>query len=718
MDQLAPQSACSAAWATGLMIDIDPHPIPTAHKDNLVTTVMEVLLRWHASSKVKHQDVEAFAKTLCTRGTHTVLLPLRTGPSKGPPSSVTEKEITCEAGFFATLDDAAEFASRKTTLQYQLQINFAGNCPNDRIMTVLSRTASRVLNRPVATDEVPTLFAKQSIDTKNRTAAPRMPNYFRFDVKFHRELSADDLHKFKEMCAIHKEQRSKTFMKADSPHLAVKKATFSYITEQRSGNSSAKHPIGWMHEEYCSFASSNPDIANTTASSDTGGGPVRDPKNPWQAGASAIVQQAPAQQAQSSNSSAPAALAAENCASSDAEEELHLQHLDSQQHPDAPPSKVHAVQPPPHHVTPGQLPLQQPEQQPQHQQQHRGGMADLYQMHAQMMRPHAPSTAAAASSSSRILHAVRPSQSTPRLKAIPNRPARDADDGDDDSDLEEEKLLRAKDSLAHADAPPHKTPANILSPPRSSKATHPKSPVYPARPPTPRCAVDSCGKWAVIGGLGFCTAHSTLDAIENSQSPASRVASQASTLVLSSQADSLESPHSETDLADYVELAGRAGESRLQRGIEVTGGQSSDETSETGSLPPSTQSADSSQARTYDSVGSFHPHLCRTGFSLPLCGARHEMVFGSFSQPNHKCDTCDTDIPARAWGFHCALCDSDICTTCWSIDWDPVQSFPSSLEDSSQPSVTSQAAAPGLNQDPPAPTSSGPTGRGAGALDV
>ena len=414
------------------------------------------------------------------------------------------------------------------------------------------------------------------------------------------------------------------------------------------------------------------------------------------------------------------------------EEQQQLEQLDSQHHSEAPPRKAHAAQTPSPEMAAGQPPIQRHVPPLQQQQQQPRGMAALYDAHALAMaprstplamapaptaapRPPTSTAAAAPAAPGRILHALRPLQSASRLKAGPPRQARDADNGSD-SDFEEEKVLRAKDSLYHADAPPYKAPANILSPPRAPPANLPKSPGFHAQPPTPRCAASGCGRWALIGGLGFCAAHNSLEAIEDSQSPASRVASQTSTLALSSHpGDSLDSPNSEDDLGNYVELAGRVGESRYQRGVGVTGDHSSDESSESGSLPPSSQSAESSQARTYDSVGSFHPHLCRSGFSLPLCGAKHEMVFGSFSQPNHKCDTCDTDMPARSWGFHCALCDSDICTSCWEIDWEPVLSLSSSLEDPSQPS---QPAAPGLNQDPPAPSSSGSTGRGVGAADV
>ena len=87
-------------------------PIPCEHNFALLSTVMEVLFCWHDYSKVRRQDIDTFANALCAHEVTTASFPLRTGPTKGPPSYVTEKEVPCEVGLLANLDDAAAFAAR------------------------------------------------------------------------------------------------------------------------------------------------------------------------------------------------------------------------------------------------------------------------------------------------------------------------------------------------------------------------------------------------------------------------------------------------------------------------------------------------------------------------------------------------------------------------------------------------------------------------------
>ena len=152
---------------------------------------------------------------------------------------------------------------------------------------------------------------------------------------------------------------------------------------------------------------------------------------------------------------------------------------------------------------------------------------------------------------------------------------------------------------------------------------------------------------------------------------------------------------SSTDLGNLVWRECRQGESRYIRAIGVRGDVSTDETSLTGSFSAST-SATSSQSASINSTGSHHPHPTPHNYELPLCGNRHPMTFGRFTEANHTCDIagCLQEIPADAWGFHCDFCSMDLCTSCWPITWEPQSSAPSSLDASPSSTTSSQLAAP------------------------
>jgi hypothetical protein len=128
---------------------------------------------------------------------------------------------------------------------------------------------------------------------------------------------------------------------------------------------------------------------------------------------------------------------------------------------------------------------------------------------------------------------------------------------------------------------------------------------------------------------------------------------------------------SETDLGAAVEMHCGRTDSRYAARVGVRGYASSDETSISGTLPPSSQSASPSQTPSLFSTGSFHPAPTPTNAGRPLCTCHRLMQFGQFTQDNHTCDgpDCSIPIPAMAVGWHCEVCGFDLCINCYPPDF-------------------------------------------------
>jgi hypothetical protein len=142
---------------------------------------------------------------------------------------------------------------------------------------------------------------------------------------------------------------------------------------------------------------------------------------------------------------------------------------------------------------------------------------------------------------------------------------------------------------------------------------------------------------------------------------------------------------SETDLGRLVEMTGGRSDNRFAARIGVRGDISSDETSVSGSFRSSgLASGSTSETPSIFSTGSFHPHPIPNGAIRPPCTARHPMQFGSFSQPNHRCDNpaCNADIAQGSFGWHCEMCSFDFCSNCFPYDWVAIPSQESTLQDS------------------------------------
>ena len=167
---------------------------------------------------------------------------------------------------------------------------------------------------------------------------------------------------------------------------------------------------------------------------------------------------------------------------------------------------------------------------------------------------------------------------------------------------------------------------------------------------------------------------------------------------------------SEVDMGSYVDKECGRNDNAFASRIRVYGGASSDETSESGSLLPSSRSASLSQAPSMFSTGSLHEHLVPRDAEVPGCTkCRRHMGFFRFIEENHSCDSesCGKTIARNAYGWHCADCDVDLCAGCWPYTWSPVDSFASSIPES--------AASCEFESLTPHVSDSGPIGRNDGA---
>jgi hypothetical protein len=192
--------------------------------------------------------------------------------------------------------------------------------------------------------------------------------------------------------------------------------------------------------------------------------------------------------------------------------------------------------------------------------------------------------------------------------------------------------------------PPRRSPSpNHLSSPR-------KAPSLGGSPP--RTTLGRTPRSSISG-------HST----PQSPSSPSRDNNLAQSDLSSSQSSAI---NSETDLGALVTKTCGRNDNRFAARIGVRGYASSDETSISGSLYPSSQSASTSQTPSIFSTGSFHPTPIPSSADRPLCKCRRPMQFGQFTQDNHQCDStdCASHIPADSFGWHCEFCSFDFCISC------------------------------------------------------
>ena len=185
---------------------------------------------------------------------------------------------------------------------------------------------------------------------------------------------------------------------------------------------------------------------------------------------------------------------------------------------------------------------------------------------------------------------------------------------------------------------------------------------------------------------------------------ASRIFSQAMSSIqptpLSSTPESLStktsqlSLNSELDLGAYVDQQCGRSDNAFAGRMRVYGDASTDETSDSGSLPPSSRSASLSLTPSLYSTGSLHSHLVPRGAEVPGCmRCRRSMGFFRFLEENHSCDNgeCGKPFARNSYGWHCADCDVDLCSECWPYSWTPVDSFESSIPDSSNDGAAADA---------------------------
>jgi hypothetical protein len=248
-------------------------------------------------------------------------------------------------------------------------------------------------------------------------------------------------------------------------------------------------------------------------------------------------------------------------------------------------------------------------------------------------------------------------------------------------------------------SPKDNPPIDLLAPtqslPQARQGPAPRSP-SPGNNSSPRKA-PSLGSTPPRTSLGR-TPRSSARGHSSPQSPTSPLHDDDSQAPTPNPSQS--SINSETDIGALVDMHCGRKDNRFSATIGVRGYASSDETSISGSLYPSSQSATTSQTPSIYSTGSFHPAPIPSNAGRPLCKCRRPMQFGCFTQDNHSCDgpECGTHIQAGAYGWHCEVCSFDFCTACHSPDFAYCSSHTQSTLDSSL--STMQLSSPSPEHSP------------------
>jgi hypothetical protein len=280
-------------------------------------------------------------------------------------------------------------------------------------------------------------------------------------------------------------------------------------------------------------------------------------------------------------------------------------------------------------------------------------------------------------------HQSLPPPSTSRarrpLKPTPGDPLISATPPSDNTRLDELTALGPhprchSPSRSHSRSPspsqhasPRKAPSLGHSPPRASLGRTPRSTA--SEPTSP---------------------HSPSSLLHDSHSPSSNNVTQ--------QTPSI---NSETDLGALVQKTCGRNDSRFAATIGVRGYASSDETSISGSLYTSSQSATTSQTPSLYSTGSFHPAPIPSHAERPRCKCNRTMQFGCFTEDNHACDApdCSKHISAGAFGWHCEVCSFDFCIQCCRPDFPFTQNTSQHTLDDSLSTMQLNSSSPTTHSD-------------------
>jgi hypothetical protein len=245
-------------------------------------------------------------------------------------------------------------------------------------------------------------------------------------------------------------------------------------------------------------------------------------------------------------------------------------------------------------------------------------------------------------------------------------------------------------------------PISFLGPhPRDSSDSPPRRSPSPGHHSSPRKA-PSLGCSPPRNSLGR-TPRSTSG--HSTPQPASSPSRDNYPIQLDPPSSQLSSINSETDLGALVNKKCGRNDNRFAAPIGVRGYASSDETSISGSLYSSSQSATTSHTPSIFSTGSFHPAPIPSNADRPLCKCHRSMQFGCFTQDNHRCDgpDCSAHIPANTFGWHCEICSFDFCIICQPPNFPFSQDLSqSSLDDSlSTMHLASHSPSPHFTTDAP-----------------
>ncbi len=280
----APHSIISKSWSLALLVGIGPSP-PPENEEDVTQYMFQIIFRWSPLSTITLPQVQEIISSSSSATSASVRIITRSRRSDQPHTIFADTPLDCLAIFSKDMQQAVprSIKVKSTSLSYQFTLALHDNCPDTRILEVLSSISSIILNRSVPYSEVDTIFKRVMPIHSNFSAAPRISNNWRHTAVFHR-LPQEDCHRlFNSLLSLHKSHRSKLLLPTSEPSSRIKNATFSFFNEMKQSKvKSNTNLIDWMVSTYNTFTSQNPlSLQTETEEGSSTDREQRDPKNPW-----------------------------------------------------------------------------------------------------------------------------------------------------------------------------------------------------------------------------------------------------------------------------------------------------------------------------------------------------------------------------------------------------------------------------------------------------
>ena len=277
----APDSIISESWSLALIVGIGPSP-PPENEEDVTQYMFQILFRWSPSSSITHSQVQHIITTASASAHLEIPIITRSRRSDQPHSVFADTPLNCTCIFSRNITEAIPHSikTRSPSLSYQFTLALHDNCPDSRILEVLSTISGMILNRCVSPSEK--TFLQISPTWSTFTAAPRISNNWRHVAVFHRQPTDDCPRLLNSLLSLHKLHRSKLLLPTTDPASKVKNATFSFFNEMKQSKTKTNsNLIDWMVSAFNTFTDSNPISLQTETESESSATVQRDPRNPW-----------------------------------------------------------------------------------------------------------------------------------------------------------------------------------------------------------------------------------------------------------------------------------------------------------------------------------------------------------------------------------------------------------------------------------------------------